>query len=83
MQGASGSGAGDIDGVGSSRMFPNLNADPTLAASYNFGPSDTMINDIVAAGAEVYFRVGRSNLTEPVRTLRHPTSRSMPRSYST
>jgi xylan 1,4-beta-xylosidase len=61
--GIGGSGAGDIDGVGSSRMFPNVNADPTLAASYNFGPSDTMINDIVAAGAEVHFRVGRSNLT--------------------
>ncbi len=61
--GINGSGAGDIDGVGRSRIFANLSADPTVAASYNFGPSDTMINDMVATGAEVYFRVGRSNLT--------------------
>ncbi len=61
--GINGSGAGDIDGVGRSRIYANLNADPTVAASYNFGPSDTMINDMIATGAEVYFRVGRSNLS--------------------
>jgi xylan 1,4-beta-xylosidase len=61
--GINGSGAGDIDGVGRSRIFPDLNADPTLAGSYSFGPSDAMINDVVATGAEVYFRVGRSNLS--------------------
>jgi xylan 1,4-beta-xylosidase len=60
--GINGSGTGDIDGVGSARMFPNLNADATDAASYNFGPSDTMIKNIRDAGAEIYFRVGRSNI---------------------
>ena len=60
--GINGSGVGDIDGPGRSRMFPNLNADSTAAASYNFGPSDTMIKNIRDAGAEVYFRMGRSNL---------------------
>jgi hypothetical protein len=60
--GINGSGVGDIDGVGGSRMFPNLNADPTLPASYNFDPSDAMIKDILDTGSEVYFRVGRSNI---------------------
>jgi xylan 1,4-beta-xylosidase len=63
--GINGSGTGDIDGSGSSRMFPDLNADPANAASYNFGPSDAMIKNIRDAGAEVYFRVGRSNIGFP------------------
>jgi hypothetical protein len=61
--GINGSGVGDVDGPGRSRMFPNLNADSTVEASYSFGPTDTMIKNIRDAGAEVYFRVGRSNLT--------------------
>jgi xylan 1,4-beta-xylosidase len=60
--GINGSGVGDVDGPGRSRMFPNLNADASVESSYNFGPTDTMIKDIRDAGAEVYFRVGRSNL---------------------
>jgi hypothetical protein len=61
--GINGSGSGDIDGPGRSRMFPNLNADPANAASYNFGPTDTLIKNIRDLGADVYFRVGRSNLS--------------------
>ena len=58
-------GVGDIDGTKPSLvMFPNWNADPTLPASYNFGPTDQMIKDILDIGAEVYFRVGRSNITD-------------------
>lgn len=63
--GINGSGSGDIDSTGSGNMFPNLNADPASEASYTFGPSDAMIKNIVDAGAEVYFRVGRSNIGFP------------------
>ena len=63
--GINGSGTGDIDSTGSGNMFPNLNADPASEASYNFGPSDAMIKDIRDTGAEVYFRVGRSNIGFP------------------
>jgi len=61
--GINGSGAGDIDGPGRSRIFPNWNADPADPASYNFGPTDTLIKNIVDAKAEVFFRVGRSNIS--------------------
>lgn len=60
--GINGTGAGDVDGSGRSRMFPDLNADPTLEASYNFGPTDAAIKNIRDTGAEVFFRVGRSNI---------------------
>jgi hypothetical protein len=61
--GINGTGAGDVDGPGRSRMVPNLNADPTSESSYNFGPTDTMIKNMRETGAEVFFRVGRSNIT--------------------
>jgi xylan 1,4-beta-xylosidase len=61
--GINGTGAGDVDGPGRSRMFPNMNADPNLEASYNFGPTDNAIQNIKDIGAEVFFRVGRSNIS--------------------
>jgi hypothetical protein len=44
--GINGSGAGDVDGPGASRMVPSLTADPTVATSYNFGPTDSMIKNM-------------------------------------
>ncbi len=60
--GVNGSGVGDIDGVGAARLFPNWDADPNDPASYNFAPTDALLQNIRATGAEVFFRVGRSNL---------------------
>jgi hypothetical protein len=56
-------GTGDIDGSGVNRLFPDWSADPTLAASYNFTALDTIVAGIVASGAEVFFRLGRSDLS--------------------
>ena len=55
-------GEGDIDGVGTAVIFPDFNADPNDPASYNFGPTDQLIQNIRNIGAEVFFRVGRSNI---------------------
>jgi xylan 1,4-beta-xylosidase len=58
-------GIGDIDGyqgVAALVIFPNWNADPNDPKSYNFGPTDQLIKNIRAIGAEVFFRVGRSNI---------------------
>lgn len=41
-------------------LFPDMNADPADPNSYNFGPTDRMIASIVNSGAEVMFRIGRS-----------------------
>ena len=41
-------------------IFPDSNADADKPESYNFGPTDKVIASIRAAGAEVYYRVGRS-----------------------
>jgi hypothetical protein len=63
-----GSGTGnaaDMDGTGANIIFPNLSADPMSASSYNFAPTDAVIKNIRDAGAEVYFRVGRSNSNVP------------------
>lgn len=61
--GINGTGAGDVDGPGQSRMFRSWSADPASQASYNFGPTDALIKNIRDVGAEVYFRVGRSNIS--------------------
>jgi len=45
---------------GTKSIFPNWEADPEKESSYNFGPTDRIIRAIVACGAEVYFRLGRS-----------------------
>ncbi len=46
-------------------IFPNPAADPDKETSYNFGPTDRIIRAIVANGAEVYFRIGRSWCADP------------------
>jgi xylan 1,4-beta-xylosidase len=46
-------------------IFPDWSADPERAQSYNFGPTDNLIQSIRAIGADVYYRVGRSLQAEP------------------
>ena len=41
-------------------IFPNPVADPNDPRSYNFGPTDHLIQSIKSVGAEVIFRLGRS-----------------------
>ncbi len=41
-------------------IFPDPNADPNDARSYNFGPTDQIIASIHKVGAQVMFRLGRS-----------------------
>lgn len=41
-------------------LFPDPDADPTDPNSYNFGPTDRLIASIRATGADVMFRLGRS-----------------------
>ena len=41
-------------------IFPDMSADPKLASSYNFGPTDALIASIRSSGAEPLFRMGRS-----------------------
>ena len=41
-------------------IFPNPDADPKDPRSYNFGPTDAQIASIKGLGAEVIFRLGRS-----------------------
>jgi xylan 1,4-beta-xylosidase len=41
-------------------IFPDWSKDPENPASYRFGPTDEAIAAIVASGAEVYYRIGRS-----------------------
>jgi xylan 1,4-beta-xylosidase len=41
-------------------IFPDWSADPNRPESYNFGPSDKVIQGILATGAQVYYRIGRS-----------------------
>lgn len=48
-----------------SSVFPDWNADPEKPESYNFGPSNKVIQAIRESGAEVYFRIGRSFGAEP------------------
>lgn len=58
-------GVGDIDGWQAiDSIFPNLAdpaSDPTDPSQYNFGPTDELIKNIRDVGAEVFFRVGRTN----------------------
>lgn len=56
-------GSGNVDGLGINRIFPDWNADPTDPASYNFAATDTLIAGIVAAGEQVFFSLGRSDLS--------------------
>jgi len=56
-------GTGDLDGSGVNRIFPDWSADPALPASYNFTALDAIVAGIVASGADVFFRLGRSDLS--------------------
>jgi xylan 1,4-beta-xylosidase len=50
-----------IDGTRTAlSLFPSPDADPNDPKSYNFGPTDKLIASIKGIGAEVIFRLGRS-----------------------
>jgi xylan 1,4-beta-xylosidase len=50
-----------IDGARTAlSIFPNPEADPNDPRSYNFGPTDQLIASIKGIGADVIFRLGRS-----------------------
>jgi hypothetical protein len=46
-------------------LFPDPGADPDNPASYRFGPTDKLISSIEKVGAQVLFRVGRSEGADP------------------
>jgi xylan 1,4-beta-xylosidase len=46
-------------------LFPNPNADPENPESYRFGPTDQLVSSIKKVGAEVLFRLGRSEGADP------------------
>ena len=46
-------------------IFPNPDANPDDPHSYNFEPTDQLVGSIVKAGAQVMFRVGRSEGADP------------------
>jgi hypothetical protein len=46
-------------------MYPDLRANPDDPDSYRFGPTDKLIGSIVKIGAQVLFRVGRSEGANP------------------
>jgi len=52
--------AGVVKSGNASVIFPDENADPEKAASYNFAATDKVVAAIRASGAEVYYRIGRS-----------------------
>jgi hypothetical protein len=49
-----------VGASGEKSIFRDWNKDPEDESSYNFGPSDPVIQAMVGSGAEVYFRLGRS-----------------------
>jgi len=52
--------AGVVKAGNASIIFPDWDADPEKPESYNFGPTDNVLAAIHAAGAQVYYRIGRS-----------------------
>jgi xylan 1,4-beta-xylosidase len=80
-------GPGDIDAIfgadygppgavisaerGRLSIFPDPTADPAQASSYNFRPTDELITSIKRVGAQVIFRLGRSesSAVEPPRDM--------------
>jgi xylan 1,4-beta-xylosidase len=46
-------------------IFPKWDADPFLPESYDFSVADRVVNAIVAAGAEPYFRLGSNHDPRP------------------
>jgi len=55
-----------VKASGENSIFRDWNADPNHERSYNFGPSDRVIQAIVESGAAVYYRLGRSWSANPV-----------------
>ena len=51
--------------LNASSIFLDAAADPDNPASYNFGPTDRLIEQIRASGAEPLFRLGRSAGADP------------------
>ena len=49
-----------VNAANAAAIFPDWNADPEKPQSYNFGPTDRVIDGIRATGAKVYYRIGRS-----------------------
>jgi hypothetical protein len=47
-------------------IFPDPSADPQDPASYNFVETDIVVQSILGAGSDVYFRLGESYELEPV-----------------
>ena len=45
-------------------IFPNMDADPSDPASYNFGPTDELLKSIVDIGASIFFRIGRTLMAD-------------------
>ncbi|MGP7795581.1 GH39 family glycosyl hydrolase [Sphingomonas sp. CLY1604] len=65
-------------------IFPDPNADPDRASSYDFSTSDRAMRAILAAGAEPYYRVGRSwgaDTTPPDPDLYARVVRNVARHY--
>ena len=54
-------GVGDIDGNGPEVIFPDWTADPNDPASYNFGPTDAIVQRLNNYGARILWNVGRSD----------------------
>ena len=53
-------------------VFPNPDADPALAASYDFRATDEYIAAVRATGAEVIYRLGESIEHQTVKRFVHP-----------
>jgi len=49
-----------VEAGNAAKIFPDWSADPEKPESYNFSPTDKVIEGIRATGAHVYFRIGRS-----------------------
>ena len=54
-----------LKAANSAIIFADRNADPENPRSYNFGPTDKLVQSIRTIGADVYYRVGRSLNAEP------------------
>ena len=50
---------------GSKAIFPHWAADPEKESSYNWGPTDHVLGAIIACGAQVFYRIGRSWSADP------------------
>ncbi len=53
-------------------VFPNPDADPALAASYDFRATDEYIDAVAATGAKIVYRLGESIEHQTVKRFVHP-----------